>query len=338
MTTITHDGNYANAANGNWALARLFSRFNPWTPRQYSLLGQPGSVTYTTLLRDGSGVDVYLVDSGIDATHDEFTGVSITELDNGIGSIPNTPHTTYHHGSWLASQIAGSTVGVAPGVNLFSVRDIAEGSQSVTAANFEDCLEAIITHAAGRSNPFVVSVSIEGFTDTASIETDINTIVADGGVFIVAVGNTIEDIDTDANAFPQRYTNTFTVAGSEISDHQYHHPAQAGSLNNNALISGSDFGSTVDVFAPGVHLKVPDIATGSSAYGILTGTSLSAPLAAGVAALMLQGRSKMTSEAEVLAFYAEMRANAIPNRVKLLNAAEDDTTTSLLYFDPSTPV
>ncbi len=270
--------------NATWGLDRIDQR------------ALPLNSTYT-FNNTGAGVNVYVIDTGIRITHQEFGGraaVAFDAIDDDNNA--NTPTNTDRmgrpdgidcngHGTHVAGTIGGSTFGVAKDVRLHAVRVL--GRNRFTGAIGNGCgiagLNSEITAGVdwvtgSHIKPAVVNMSLGGpivenvpvQERTSTLEAAIRGSIAAGVTYVVAAGNSNMDA---SNQSPARVEQAITVGATDSSD---------------TRASFSNFGSVVDVFAPGVGITSAGIASDTATFDN-SGTSMAAPHVAGVAALYLHG-------------------------------------------------
>ncbi|MGA0210160.1 MAG: S8 family serine peptidase, partial [Candidatus Nanopelagicales bacterium] len=221
----------------------------------------------------GTGVDAYIVDTGIRADHVDFAGrvsTGFTAINDGNGS-----NDCNGHGTHVAGTVAGSTYGMAKDTRLIPVRVLGcygSGTWSGVIAGLDFVAGQ---HAAGT--PAVANMSLGGGA-SSSIDLAVRNLVADGVTVVVAAGNSSADA---CNSSPAREASAITVAASDASDTQAYF---------------SNFGSCVDIYAPGVGVTSAWY-TSPTATASLSGTSMAAPHVAGAAARILQGVPTSTPEA-----------------------------------------
>ncbi|PRY61079.1 S8 family serine peptidase [Glycomyces artemisiae] len=217
-----------------------------------------GSYEY---LGDGTGVHAYIVDTGINASHSEFTG----RVGAGYDFIQNdsTPQDGNGHGTHVAGTVGGTTYGVAKNVTLHAVR-VLDNSGSGTTAGVVNGINWV---AANAVEPAVANMSLGGGY-SASLNNAVEAAVDAGVTFAVAAGN--EDQDA-CNVSPASAPSAITVAASDDTDTRAYF---------------SNFGSCVDVFAPGVDITSAWYSS-NSATNTISGTSMASPHVAGAAAVYL---------------------------------------------------
>jgi len=233
--------------NPPWGLDRINQRNLPLT-NLYS---------YTTT---GAGVNVYVIDTGIRLTHTAFGGRAFAAFDSFGGNSVDCNG----HGTHVSGTIGGSTYGVAKSVRLFAVRVLScsgSGSTSGVIAG----VDWVTGH---RINPAVANMSLGGGPSSA-LDSAVRNSIASGVTYSIAAGNSNMNA---ANASPARVAEAITVGSSTRTD---------------ARSSFSNFGSVVDVYAPGSSI-LSAYYTSNTASATLSGTSMAAPHVAGVAARILQ--------------------------------------------------
>ncbi|RRR99284.1 S8 family serine peptidase [Glycomyces terrestris] len=212
-------------------------------------------------LGTGSGVHAYIVDTGINASHSEFTG----RVGNGYDFIQNdsTPQDGNGHGTHVAGTVAGTTYGVAKNATLHGVR-VLDNAGSGTTAGVVNGINWVRTNAI---KPAVANMSLGGGY-SASLNNAVEAAVDAGVTFAVAAGN--EDQNA-CNVSPASAPSAITVAASDDTDTRAYF---------------SNFGSCVDVFAPGVDITSA-WHTSATATNTISGTSMASPHVAGAVAVYL---------------------------------------------------
>lgn len=212
----------------------------------------------------GSGVHVYIIDSGIRTTHQDFNGRALASYEAvSGGGVPYAGDCT-GHGTMVASIIGGMTYGVAKNSLLHSVRvfgcSLATSNSAIIAG-----VDWVTTN---RQLPAVANMSL-GSSGYAPLDQAVINSINSGVTYVAAAGN---DGSPASNYSPARIGQVITVGATDFSD---------------TRASFSNYGSALDLFAPGVNIQGASH-TGDNAIGTASGTSFSSPLVAGVAALYLE--------------------------------------------------
>jgi|GEM_PF-826658 len=268
-----------------WGLDRIDQRALP----------MDGSYLYNTA---GAGVHAYIIDTGIRATHQQFTGrigAGATFVSDGQGT-----NDCNGHGTHVAGTVGGSTHGVAKQVTLHAVRVLGCTGSGTTAG----VIAGINWVAQNRVLPAVANMSLGG-SPSASLDTAVANAVTRGIVFVVAAGN--ENADA-CNASPARAPTALTVGATTSTD---------------SRASYSNYGACLDLFAPGSSITSA-YKSSDTAIASMSGTSMASPHVAGAAALYLSANPSQ-SPAQV----AEALMNhATPDKV---SDAQTGSPNRLLY-------
>lgn len=221
-------------------------------------------------LQTGSGTTAYIVDTGILSTHQQFSGRVLsgyTAISDGNGT-----NDCHGHGTHVAGTVGGSTYGVAKNVSLVPIRILGcDGSGA--SSNVIAGLDWILKNG---KKPAVVNMSLGGEAN-ASLDSAVENLFNNGYVMVVAAGNS----NTDAcSSSPARVSKAITVAATDSTD---------------TRASYSNYGSCVDIFAPGSQINSSWIGS-STATKVLNGTSMATPHVVGVVAEMLQSTPTATPQ------------------------------------------
>ncbi|MFV7499588.1 S8 family peptidase [Acinetobacter pittii] len=221
-------------------------------------------------LQTGSGTTAYIVDTGILSTHQQFSGRVLsgyTAISDGNGTSD-----CHGHGTHVAGTVGGSTYGVAKNVSLVPIRILGcDGSGA--SSNVIAGLDWILKNG---KKPAVVNMSLGGEAN-ASLDSAVENLFNNGYVMVVAAGNS----NTDAcSSSPARVSKAITVAATDSTD---------------TRASYSNYGSCVDIFAPGSQINSSWIGS-NTATKVLNGTSMATPHVVGVVAEMLQSTPTATPQ------------------------------------------
>jgi subtilisin family serine protease len=261
--------------------------------QQYLPLNNSYSYTQT-----GAGVYAYIIDTGILTTHSDFGGRAVPGFD--AITIGGTAVDGNGHGTHVAGTIGGSTYGLAKNVNLVAVRVLDNNG----SGSFSQVIAGIDWVTANHKNPAVANMSLGGGASTTLDAAVRNSILA-GVTYCIAAGNSAANA---GNYSPARVTEAITVGATD---------------NTDKFASFSNYGSVVDLSAPGVSIT-SDWFTSVTATNTISGTSMATPHTAGAVALYLEANSTATP-AQV---QTALKANATPGRITSLPTG----TANLLLF------
>jgi subtilisin family serine protease len=261
------------------------------------------SYTYN---QTGSGVDAYIIDTGIRLTHNDFGGRAITGYD--AVTIGGTATDGNGHGTHVAGTVGGTSYGMAKGVRLIAVR-VLNNQGSGTWAQVIAGLDWVVSNH--TTNRAVANMSLGGGAST-TVDDAVKRVVADGVVMCVAAGN---DALNASGYSPARVAEAITVGATGSSD---------------VFASFSNYGSIVDILAPGVSIT-SDYYSSNTATATMSGTSMATPHVAGAAALYLEANPTATPaqvEAGLKAVATQGAITSVPS----------GTANLLLYSIAGTPL
>lgn len=249
----------ATQSNPPWGLDRIDQRNRPLS----------ASYTYNGT---GSGITVYIIDTGLRFSHNQFGGRAVSGFDAVDGGSADDCN---GHGTHVGGTVGGSTYGVAKSARLVAVRVLNCSGSGSTSGVVSGINWVTSNHTSG---PAAANMSLGGGAST-SIDTAVNNSINDGVTYAVAAGN---ETTNACSRSPARVPAAITVGATS---------------NTDAKPSWSNYGSCLDVFAPGVSV-LSSYYTSNTASATLSGTSMASPHVAGVAALVL-GANPSFSPAQV---------------------------------------
>ncbi|KAK1957589.1 subtilase [Colletotrichum sublineola] len=213
----------------------------------------------------GDGITAYVVDTGIMVTHSEYQGRATF----GANFINNVDTDENGHGSHVAGTIGGQTFGVAKNVNLVAVK-VLDGDGAGSNSGVLDGMQFVINDVKAKNltGKAVMNMSLGG-SASAAVNRAIQALNNAGVVPVVAAGNENQDA---GNTSPASAPNAITVGAIDA--------------RNDRKASFSNFGKSVDIFAPGVNILSVGI-TSNTATNTLSGTSMASPHVAGLAAYLM---------------------------------------------------
>ncbi|MEV8535063.1 S8 family serine peptidase [Streptomyces sp. NPDC051211] len=263
-----------------------------------------GDKKYSYPDNGGEGVTAYVIDTGIRVTHKDFGGRAA----HGFDAVDNddTADDGNGHGTHVAGTIAGTAHGVAKKAKVVAVRVLDDNGSGTT----EQVVAGIDWVAKNHSGPSVANMSLGGGVDEA-LDEAVKRAIGSGVTFAVAAGNESSDAGQGS---PARVTEAVTVASSTRDD---------------AQSPFSNFGSVVDLYAPGSDITSAwnDSDTGTKT---ISGTSMATPHVAGAVALHLAANPSATPEQAAAALTEAATSGAVTN-------PSAGTANKLLKVAPSAP-
>ncbi|KAF5722007.1 alkaline protease 1 [Fusarium mundagurra] len=248
---------YTTQANAPWGLARISKKAADNT-------GSFGSSYYYDGTA-GTGVRVYVIDTGIRTTHTEFGGRAVWGA-NFITGSPNKDENG--HGTHVSGTIAGKTFGVAKLATVVAVK-VLDKTGSGTMSGMIQGLNWAVTNAKSRgaAKKSVVNMSVGG-AYTASVNAAVKAATDAGLTVVVAAGNNGDDASLYS---PSSAPSAITVGAVD---------------GTNFRTWFSNYGSLVDIFAPGTSI-LSSYYSSDTASRYLAGTSMASPHVAGLAAYFI---------------------------------------------------
>jgi oryzin len=239
-----------------------------------------------------------VLDSGIRTTHVEFEG----RASWGYNAVNTNNADSSGHGTHVAGVIGAKTYGVAKKTNLIAVKVFGEDDVAATSwvlAGLQWALNDIGTK--GRRGSAVVNLSLGGPASSA-MDNAVNSLANQGVLPVVAAGN---ENQPAANVSPARAANALCVGSVQ---------------SNDARSSYSNYGSVVDIWAPGDAIT-STWHTSDTATSTQSGTSASAPFVAGLVSYIrgLEGQSiGAAARARILALATQNRLTDVAGAPNLL--------------------
>ncbi|MFE6036967.1 S8 family peptidase [Streptomyces sp. NPDC056452] len=246
-----------------------------------------GDSAYTYPDAAGEGVTAYVIDTGVRVTHTDFEG----RATSGFDAVDNDDDANdgNGHGTHVAGTIAGAAHGVAKKAKIVAVRVLDDAGSGTT----EQVVAGIDWVTENHQGPSVANMSLGGGADPA-LDAAVQKAIASGVTFAVAAGNESSDAGEGS---PSRVPEAITVASSTEADEQS---------------SFSNYGSVVDIYAPGSDITSAwnDSDDGTNT---ISGTSMATPHVVGAAAVYLGGHPDATPEAVATALTEGATPDAISN-------------------------
>jgi subtilisin family serine protease len=272
----------------SWGLDRIDQRFTPLD-------------TFYNSDALGTGVIVHVLDTGVLASHQDFGGRASVAADyvdddynestpvaNDDGAPGQPDGVDCHgHGTHVAATIGGTSFGVAKGVTLRAHRVVNCSGYGLES----DVIAAVDTITGTAERPAVVNMSLGGGSSDA-LDDAIRHSIQAGVVYVVAAGNQDQPA---INYSPARVQEAITVGATTSTD---------------ARASFSNYGPSVDIFAPGAAITSAWI-TSDSSTAVLNGTSMATPHVSGLAALLLERDPTLTPAAVQQAIVAAATPNVL---------------------------
>jgi hypothetical protein len=235
---------------------------------------------------DRVDVDIAILDTGIDLDHPDLNlyryaycqpqGLfNSTCKENDAGADDVNTHGTHVAGIAAALDNTRGVVGVAPGARLWAIKVLEDDGNGVLS----QILAGVDYVTANASEIEVANMSLTGDGSVQSLDDAISNSIAAGVVYTLAAGNAKKDVSL---AFPAGHPQAITV--SALEDYDGKPGGASGSAQDDSFAWFSNYGSGVDIMAPGVGIRstVP-----GGGLGNKNGTSMAAPHVAGAAALYM---------------------------------------------------
>lgn len=299
---------------GSWALKRHTVRERPWGQFDTPIATQ--SVSWTL---DGAGVDMYIIGTGIQASHSELQSSVAETIYRDDGAASDTDLDGY--GTAVASAAYGLSGGYAQQASVFSVK-IADTPAGFTDTLVEEGIDEVITHRAGRSGldtPAVVYVPVNAASGT--LLTKIESLITGGVVVVCPAGETYDRSTPNFLGFHKQII--VVGATNSLDGPQY-------------CLHGSGFektghGLSVSILAGGQGVRVASI---EGNYGIASGSHVAAGHVLGMIAAWLKGKGALPGSDEVEEVRGYLRDTGTYGQYQPYPELEPNVK-RLAYFDSS---
>ena len=241
--------------------------------KNYSLQNPVFDSPTASISRKGHHVSVYIMDSGIEASHPEFEGVTITNL---YTVTPNDYTDNNGHGTALASVISGKNCGVTSAK--LKIVKIFDSNHETLQSEFLDALDAIMNDIA--VNGFAVVNCSWTIPRNEWVEHKMRQLLDKGAWIFAAAGNngtTIEDVT------PAAMPEAFTVGAYNIDLQPCDFSNYSGSESSISVTAGSTNHGELDGWAPGQNIYAAQISQKGGGYAFTSGTSIATAILSAVA-------------------------------------------------------
>jgi subtilisin family serine protease len=225
----------------------------------------------------GAGVYLYILDTGVYREHREFATGRIREGANFVDGQPPAYVDQNGHGSHCAGTAAGNNYGIARSASIIPVKVLGASGSGATSGVIKGIEYVAINHA-DNGGPSIGSMSLGSASDGGK-NAAIAAAVARGCVFVVAAGNNNQDA---CYYYPASSPDAITVGATTM-----------GANNEDTRASFSNWGTCVDVFAPGQSIPSAGHTTPTS-ISVKSGTSMACPHVAGYCAVLLSENRNLT--------------------------------------------
>ncbi len=221
----------------------------------------------------GSGINVAVLDTGIDYSHPELrANVMARDYVVGGSGRDTQGHGTHVAGIIAATGAAGRALGIAPKAKIYSVR-VAVGSSFNSSQLLAGLNHIYNNYRSGSNKVRIVNMSVATESNVTEIKNAINKLTDEGMICVAAAGN--DEYDTEKTPeYPAAYDNVISVGAYD---------------KKNNLCDFSNYGSKVDLAAPGGDIlsTYP-----TDTWGTMSGTSQATPIVVGALALLLEKEGK----------------------------------------------
>jgi len=292
MRINVEDDNACNTQTGStWGIVRTSEVNND----------ESGDYKYSTHA-DGSGISVYVIDTGIYTAHSDFGGRAVW----GTNTVDSSRNDGNGHGTHCAGTIGGRTYGLAKGATLVAVKVLSDSGSGST----QGVIQGVQWSVNDKQGPALASMSLGG-GKSATLNSAITNAVSQGLVVVVAAGN---DNGNSCNYSPASTPEAITVCASDSADRK---------------ATFSNWGTCAHIWAPGVSITSTWIGNPNS-INTISGTSMACPHVAGQVAKYLQ--TNPTARAGVVKAWLQQYAT----QGQITNGGIGGTPNLLLFADCAT--
>ena len=292
-------------ADDLWGLTRIDQRTE---------VGRTGSFSWRNVDDDGAGVDVYVIDSGVTITHNDFEGRAKHGFTAGTISEEGSKDLN-GHGTHVAGTVGGATYGVAKNANIIAVKVLNEEGVGSIADIIDGIEFALADFREKGSRKAVINMSLGSSGFSLLLQLATMEAINAGIHVVVAAGN---DFDDACDYTPASVADAITVAASNDRDD---------------VTSFSNFGACVDIFAPGEDIWSAS-STGGNARLSLSGTSMAAPHVAGALARLLSRYDNPLTPREATKLMMAEATRGVIDLSRIRDSSQrSNTIDDLLYID-----
>ena len=214
----------------------------------------------------GAGEHIYLVDTGVNTTHDEFSGRTVNNLYTGFGTDYTDPN---GHGTSMASLIIGANIGTAKDATLHNVKALNANPYTGTIAAMVEALDAILVHHNANTPSQTKTVCCCWTTDKNNLlDAKLQELEDNNLIVICSTGNNARDVDYYS---PAGLDQVMTVGGHDANLNVGYFTAT----------TGSNLGPEVDIFGMAENVSIIDFSD-NSGYTTADGSSVAAAQIAGL--------------------------------------------------------
>ncbi|PVV85116.1 S8 family serine peptidase [Dehalogenimonas alkenigignens] len=253
---------------------------DPSFPSQWGLAKVNASQAWSVTTGSGAVV-IAILDTGIDMNHPDLAGKIKGSINFSTSATESDVKGHGTHVAGIAAAITNNSLGVAGlgyNASLLNVKVLGDDGYG----SYSGMAKGIIWAADNGAS--VINMSLSGTSASSTLESAVNYAWSKGVMVVCAAGNN----GNSTPVYPGYYANAVAVAATDSADR---------------LASYSDYGSWVDLAAPGSNIYSTLM---NGAYGYKSGTSMATPFVAGLAALVMSrvadtnGNGRLNDEARDL--------------------------------------